>query len=189
MKNVSNHLYHILITWQTIDLLPYSNVSNAIHDRRKIHYATNDNTDLSIKLFQYNFGRQFFSLKCSFSANCLPAWLPSHLRMSNGGPGWEGLCRCPCGVDNAIVEMYHAHTHIARARNMSSGSSLCWILETVVSRIDASMSDVDLVINWGPPKDLIQHCQEVDQAGRGWRTSIPVTCHYPSLEVRGRTQF
>ena len=117
---------------------------------------------------------------------CMYEWLMDSL-------GEKAYTESPCSVDNAIVDMYHSGTDsenqdriTRRATDPSSG--LRCIVATVAFGLGVNMTDVDLVINWGPPKDLLQYWQEVGRAGRDGRRSSSIEYNYPRSVVRGRTE-
>ena len=53
--------------------------------------------------------------------------------------------------------------------------------------LGVNVTDVDVIINWGPPKDIMEYWQEAGSAGRDGRKSISLLYQYPRSVIRSRT--
>ncbi|XP_071500236.1 ATP-dependent helicase wrn-1-like [Diadema antillarum] len=97
-------------------------------------------------------------------------WINESLQKDGHSTGSEQ----PCTVHNRLSEMFHASTDIDSQERISmnfssKGSTLRCVIATIAFGLGVDVPDVDTVIHWGPPSDVLSYWQETGRCGRDGR--------------------
>ena len=84
----------------------------------------------------------------------------------------------PPTVEGRLVEMFHreadAESKERVMRRFHEDNTLRCVIATVAFGMGVNITDVDIVINWGPPSDVLTLWQEMGRCARDGRTGLAV---------------
>jgi superfamily II DNA or RNA helicase len=95
----------------------------------------------------------------------------AHFNTSLGDKRWAEEKKCP---ETRIVEMYHGHLDPVAQENIpvtfsKTDSVLRCVITTLAFGLGINIPNVDYVLHWGPPADLLTYWQEVGRCARDGR--------------------
>lgn len=116
----------------------------------------------------------------------LYTWLNESLAESAHAPG-PGQS---CSVESRLIEMYHASTDSKSqeriCRNFSTeGSKLRCVVATIAFGLGVDIADIDQVIHWGCPSDVLCYWQETGRCAMDGRPGKAIM-YLPPFSVNKR---